>query len=879
MNTLQFNIPNKTFPNNAINRNNRSILLLPLIVVYNYFCHNYENMYFLILAIFQLLTLGPFPASWSPTGPFSTAIPLVFCVLLEIITATYTWIKNYMIDNKDNSRIIDGLHHSVANQDIYPGTVIKCYKDDVVPCDGILVDIEGNSKYEKYAKISLALLTGESNVHFIEKIDRAKNVSDYTHKNTLEIDRSHKKFSGKLDGAINVTDSSFICNNAIIKSPCVYIWVTACGSLKKNAQSYSSDNTKVSRLDVHVSNYMTQKSSKMLVSLILFVSCVKLLFSDTISLSTFGLLILQNWICFNGIIPYAVKIFLILVRNTQAAMINRSFDNITVNNNKIVDDIVKVDKIICDKTGTLTKNELDFSKLIECHSKEVKDVSGNNTIDTMFLTCLGVCIHQSDGSFNTIEDQVIRYRYQLLNSRVEQNGNAISIIINDEEQKFNYVELAGLDFTFDRKMSSKVVVNERGKYYIFVKGSLDKVRFRLNKKYTDELGRLDKLISENSPDLRLLACAYREVNGSELNKDLSDSFHVINNLENNLILLGIIGIKDNIQEDVHKTITMLREQNIYCCMCTGDRKITALAVAKETGIISDADATFDLECSTFDDNKDAAKTLIISGTRLENCMNDPVKKVQLEKALVSNKNFVGYGLIPNHKRILTDMLERNNIKTMTIGDGFNDIAMFDRSQVSVSIKGTAFVNETSDFVVNKFRDLIRLFNIGVDHYYKNTTMSNHIFYRCVAVVMCLATYSLLNYDKSTVSVFSGFVIQAFNFLWCIAPLMLICLTQNNSNYFNSRDLGATKDERRSSPKRWIIEGVVTGVMTTLLVYMYYGGSAMFNDLLAFAIICIVNMRLVLYLHNVFDILGVLIGPMMFVFYMAVFGSKLQPTLH
>lgn len=873
MYTLYFNIPNKKLIGNKINRNDYNLMILPFIVIYKYFFWNYENLYFLLLTTFQLLTLGPFPKEWSPTGPYSTAVPLLFCILLEIISATYIWFKNYKNDYIDNTRKLTSIHNkTIMNRDIYPGHIIKLYKDEICPFNGILIEVGNN---EKYGKISLALLTGESNIHYVEKPIQLENIIQKD--SYMEI-YDTKIFSAKLiinNKIININDSNIIVHNSIIKSSYVYIWVTSCN----NQLIINNKITKKSRLDTHITSYMTSYSSKMLVSLILLVSCIKIINAETITLQNFLLLCLQNWICFNGIIPFSVKIFLILIRSVQTNIINTN-NTYIVNTSNLIDDIAKVRRIICDKTGTLTKNELEFSKLIQVDSKEIIDVSNYNQekkIDINLMKCLGLCIHQSDGNFNTVEDQIIRYRFQLLNSKIHQEGNNITLYIDDMSHSFKYIEIIGLDFTFDRKLSSKVVKDTNGKYYIFTKGSLDKIKLKIQEKYVDELTRLDNIMSADIADLRLLALAYREIDPIELNKPLTDSYNIISQIENNLQLLGIIGIKDNIQDNVKETINMFHDQNIYCCMCTGDRKITALSVAKEVGMIID-DTSVDLDRSNIFNRNNIidtlGKTLIISGNQIDNCLINYENMLQFKKMILNSKNFIAYNLIPQHKRILTDILETSGVPTLTIGDGFNDISMFDRSQISVSIKGTSYVNESSNFVIDKFRDLIKLFEMSIDHYYKNSLLTNYTFYRCVSVVMCLVTFSIINHNKLTTSIFSGFVIQAFNFLWCIIPLIVICLTPNNKKYFNKIDIQVAKYHKNSTnniTSRWIIEAFIVGVLTTIITYIY-NNNDMFSDILAFEIICILNIRLLFYFNKIYYIISLFVGPLLFVGYCLLINS-------
>ena len=74
---LEFCKQNINFNNNEIKRTKYNILYIPVLTTLRYFFWNYENIYFLILALFQLSTLWFIPKEWSPTGPFSTAVPLL----------------------------------------------------------------------------------------------------------------------------------------------------------------------------------------------------------------------------------------------------------------------------------------------------------------------------------------------------------------------------------------------------------------------------------------------------------------------------------------------------------------------------------------------------------------------------------------------------------------------------------------------------------------------------------------------------------------------------------------------------------------------------------------------------------------------------------
>lgn len=900
MEKLHFAEPNKLYSNNEIKRTKQYLFSVPFTTIFRYFFWNYENIYFLILSIFQLLTGRILPKEWSPTGPYSTAVPLLICILIEISSNIVRWLREWFLDKMDNSKSYnlvtkDGTLIQNWNKLLYPGVIINLKKDDVCPVDGILIDTTNN---EKYSKISLALLTGESNIHYIVKPNKLFKLINYkdsylTINNNFQTD--FKNFEGsitKKDGITSkVSGESFIVAGSIIKSNDVYIWITGCGKDKK---SYFKNNIKndrkKSRIDNFIGRFMMDFNAYLLLFLVFGISTLKSFFItiNSVSISSFIFYCVQNWILFNGVIPFSVKIFILLSRSLQSFIINRNENNITIMTPLLIDDLGKVNKILTDKTGTLTKNELEFSKIIQTYSNIILDVETFNKIknykdiNSELHKCLGLCVHFSEGDYSTPEDRTISSRYHYLCNSLKQDGDHVVLNINGEKFNFNYIEIGGLDFTFERRLSSKIVKDQNNNYFIYCKGAIDSIGIRLKHEFKNELKRIEEIISKTNPDLRLLACGFREIDPDEFLKISSSSNNksqLVKNLENNLQLLGILGIKDNLQEGVKDTILKLKNYGLNCCMLTGDRKMTALAVAKEAGIIDNEDDIVDM---TIDPSltcipRITTKTLLFNGNFIDHIIKNSTTSELSFELLQKCKNFIGSDLIPEHKKKITNILESRNTLTMTIGDGFNDIGMFNVSSVSVSIKGNSNVESNSDFSISEFKYLSDLFNISIDTYYRNSFLTNFIFYRCVSVVFSLVTFTLINYNKITTSLFGGFVLQAFNFAWT-APGTLYYVLKNNykqikynkGDYYKSKLLTLVCDEYTTL---WNIEGLVFGLSNLIITYYWFGNSLYFEDIVAFFLILGLNIKIIL--KNRFDLLGIILtltGVTNFLFYLWFKGS-------
>lgn len=906
---LEFCKPNKTLNNNEIKRIKYNIIYVPVFTILSYFFWNYENIYFLILALFQLSTLWFIPKEMSPTGPFSTAIPLLICVTIEIIMNIAIWYKDWRLESLENNTQYTCLDiknkkiifNKINNRDIYPGHVIRLEKEAICPVDGIVID---SSCDEKYSKTSLALLTGESNVHHITKPNKYFKINDYLDAKLL-INNYYPNNFHNLDGKIiqkknhheyKIQGENFIVAGSIIKSKDVFVWVTACGKDKKSYFQTQKVVRNKNRIDISVGKYMMNVNAVILLLLITICTLTKFSYMTKFSIYDLILIIVQNWILFNGIIPFSVKIFLTLSRTLQSSINNKNNTDVKINTSQQIDDVAKIDKILSDKTGTITKNELEFSKLLEIWKNKIIDVEPceyaeqcEHLISLDFHKCLGLCIHHDKENYSTVEDKVIRSRYLQLNNKINQLGDKITLTINETEYKYEYIEIGGLDFTFERRLSSKIVKTDNEKYYVYCKGALDIIKPKVKIEYSDELKRLDTLISKQHPDLRLLACAYKEISYHDIHKLLqNDNFNqteLIKNLEYNLELLGIIGIKDNLQSDVKLTVDKCKQYGIHCCLLTGDRKITAIAIAKEAGIIDNYQS---IEYITDHDtmiNDIDNKTLIFGGATLDLIIKDNRLTSQFNQYLCTCKNFVGYNLIPEHKKILADILENKGIKTLTVGDGFNDVGMFNVSSVNVAIKGNDYVEANADFVIKEFKHLSSLFDISIESYYKNSKIVNFTFYRCSCVIFSLMTYYLLNYDKTSLSLFNGFILQAFNFAWTLPIIAYVIFHKNNKMAYKNSDFNISKTVFLTSYEnvtRWNISGIITGILLVLINSYWFKNYDIFSDLTALILIIILNIRYVSTLSGALNklkgILFAFLGILNFIIYMIFVGSAYDVLL-
>jgi len=146
-------------------------------------------------------------------------------------------------------------------------------------------------------------------------------------------------------------------------------------------------------------------------------------------------------------------------------------------------------------------------------------------------------------------------------------------------------------------------------------------------------------------------------------------------LETNLTFLGLAGMMDAPRSDAIEAIRRCKKAGIRVVMITGDHKLTAMAVAREMGILGEGDLAF-------------------TGEELERMPDDELVR-QVERIRVYAR------VAPEHKMRIVDAWKKaGHIVAMT-GDGVNDAPALKRSDLGVAmgITGTDVAKESADMVL------------------------------------------------------------------------------------------------------------------------------------------------------------------------------------
>ena len=314
-------------------------------------------------------------------------------------------------------------------------------------------------------------------------------------------------------------------------------------------------------------------------------------------------------------------------------------------------------QIICsDKTGTLTQNKMTVVKHELACSEE------------KFLAGMALCC---DAKWDEEKGEAVGEPTEcaLVNDAAKAGMQGLDV---------EHPRVGEAPFDSGRKMMSVVVEEADGTFEQYTKGGPDVVLSRCTHVYengevvpmTD--ARREEILAANKAmadqALRVLALSSRTY--TEKPSDCSPAA-----LEHDLVFCGLSGMIDPVRPEVTAAIAEAKEAGIRAVMITGDHIDTAVAIAKDLGIITDTSQA-------------------ITGAQLDKISDEDFKERVTEFSVYARVQ-------PEHKaRIVDAWKSRGNIVAMT-GDGVNDAPSIKRADIGVGmgITGTDVTKNVADMVL------------------------------------------------------------------------------------------------------------------------------------------------------------------------------------
>ena len=407
-----------------------------------------------------------------------------------------------------------------------------------------------------------------------------------------------------------------------------------------------------------------------------------------------------------------VVLTLVLVSGTYRMIKN----NVLIKNLQAVEGLGRIDVIVVDKTGTLTRNEMMISTI--CVDDTVVHVSGRG----YFL----------DGSLSSngtpVESPEVQTSLWFMGAGALLLNNA-EIIANTKQESFDikgdpteaalyvFARKIGIEKTALEHMYSKVYeipfdsvyryhagfYRNKGQLIAFVTGSPELIMSRC--KNVGEITH-QALAGFLDDGLRVVAVAMKVISPDDEPSSSLESETQFAAwqacVSGDMEFLGLCGIEDALRSGIKSIVEQVRDAGLQVVMATGDHAKTALYIAKKTGIYRQGDTV--LEGTDFTRMPDAE--LIDCSKKLSVCARvTPDQKIRLVKAFQADGMLVA----------------------MT-GDGINDAPALALADIGVGMGriGTEIAKQASDIILldDSFESITKAIELG-----------RHIFYTLQRVIL------------------------------------------------------------------------------------------------------------------------------------------------
>lgn len=327
-------------------------------------------------------------------------------------------------------------------------------------------------------------------------------------------------------------------------------------------------------------------------------------------------------------------------------------DNVLVRKLVGIETAGSINILFTDKTGTLTKGELEVVRYVD---GRLKEYTYQDLIKTKLSRIVKIsCTVNNASSFSG--DKII-------------GGNITdkAILKFIKKNNINYYKEQVIPFDSVNKYSI-VTINDPSRLNL-IKGAPEKI-LPYCKYFYNELGEKESLKSVNVKK-------YIDRKASEGMRIILLATSTSNNPThfNNLVLVGLLLIKDEVRENVKESIELVNHAHINTVMLTGDNKNTALMIAKELGLYQNE------------------KDLVLTSEELNRLSDEELKKIIPNLKVVSR-------MLPHDKSRLIRVCQEMNLVVGMTGDGVNDAPALKRADVGFSMgSGTEVAKEASDIVI------------------------------------------------------------------------------------------------------------------------------------------------------------------------------------
>lgn len=518
---------------------------------------------------------------------------------------------------------------SILTSEIVKGDVILVQSGDKVPVDGVL--------FEGHIKVSQAALNGESR-------DETKKAAD-------NMDDAESTDYGSV---------SKIFMGSVVTSGEGYMVATVIGDaseLGKINKALTDDeeeerkDTSSLKLEVVAAGIGKLGVSAAAIAGVLHVVLSLVRADEAITVVSVLLLVAEAVMLMASIVIMAVPEGLPMMNSLVQSMNTESMykKNILVSHKAAFSDSAYMNILFSDKTGTITQGNLSLVEFITGDGKIAEHMEDAAFVEAITLNNLSKVSAEGKAiGSNNMDRALLTYA---LNNGYKESQSAMDKVEDisgfDSEKKCATVTLK--DGSVYWKGATENII-DKVTHYMLPNGGL--------KEFTaaDKKAVQEQMIKEAKRTMKLLSVAKLE--------------------DGKTILMAVLCLRDNVRTDAVETVEILNDAGIQVVMVTGDAEETAVAIAKEAGIL-----------------KDEKNDVVLTHEQLEKMSDEEVKKKLPHLRVVSRAKPL------DKKRLVSLSQQLENVCGMT-GDGVNDAPALKQADIGFAMgDGTAVAQEAGDVVI------------------------------------------------------------------------------------------------------------------------------------------------------------------------------------
>lgn len=413
-------------------------------------------------------------------------------------------------------------------------------------------------------------------------------------------------------------------------------------------------------------------------------------------------------------------------------------DNIVIKDTKAVELLGKTEILCCDKTGILTRNKMEVTKIFDgTKICDLKTESPDDNVLTILRLATACSTLQNDSTEDAISNACLTYNSM---SRADVNNL--------------FPHVAEVPFSSERKSTAVItMINKRP--FAIVKGAAELVVPNCTNCNSEEILKTNDMLADQG--LRIVCIAMRPLDELPANPTAEE-------IERELTFIGLLALDDPPRDGVVDDIEACQKAGIRTIMMTGDNLITAKSVARRIGILKD-------------------DTLAITGADL-NTLSDE------ELAKNIHKYSVFARISPSDKlRIVKAWQAHKKIVTIT-GDNIEDAESLALADVGCAVGkfGAEVAKGNADIIIsnNRFHSVLMAIRESRG-LFSNIKKSVYFSFSCNISEIITVLFGLLS--------FGTFPIAAVQLLWInlltdCAPAISFSLERSNESDMTKQSSGA-----------------------------------------------------------------------------------------